>query len=84
MRPCSAGKVARSAFCQVAALDSQSGDHLIVGQRHVAGAGGLGDVGVLHLGGELVDVGDLQAALSRGSVTREPITAWGAEPVPTV
>ena len=45
---------------QFAPLDRQGGDHLVVGQRHVAGAGGLGDVGVLHLGGVLVDVGDLR------------------------
>ena len=52
---------------QLAPLHRQGGDHLVVGQRHVAGAGGLGDVGVLHLGGVLVDVGDLQAVLVQRS-----------------
>src|SRR5699024_1952793 len=52
---------------QLAPLHRQGGDHLVVGQRHVAGAGGLGDVGVLHLGGVLVNVGDLQAVLVQRS-----------------
>ena len=51
---------------RLTALDSQGGNHLVVGQRHIAGAGGLGDVGVLHLGGVLVDVGDLQTVLVQG------------------
>ena len=40
----------------LALLDAQGGDHLVVGLGHVTSASRLGDVGVLHLGREAVDV----------------------------
>ena len=45
----------------LALLHAQGADHLEVGQRHVTSATRLGDVGVLHLGRELVYVHDGKA-----------------------
>ena len=57
------GELRKIRALELAALDGEGRDHLVVGLRHVARTGGLGDIGVLHLGGVLVDIGDLHAEL---------------------
>ncbi|KAF5051682.1 hypothetical protein DSECCO2_416580 [anaerobic digester metagenome] len=54
------GELHQVSLLNLAPLHRQSRDHLIVRQRHVARACRLGDVGILHLGGIFVDIGDFQ------------------------
>ena len=51
---------------EIALLYGEGGYHLIVGKRYVSCACGLGYIRVLHLGGEFVDVSDLEAVPIQG------------------
>ena len=65
-RPRSPLEVVQLRALELAALDRKRADELVVPLRHVPGAGGLGDLGVVQLGRVALDIQDPAAEAGEG------------------